>query len=108
MADRSLLAVVAAAGGFFLGAGPGGTFRLWNAGTRLPIHRPAEAPATPDPITGQLHVDEIDAAVSDAVRLNRMKDEIALANASRDCERRFRDNPGTQGCSTAAPRLTMP
>jgi hypothetical protein len=55
-----------------------------------------------------LHVDEIDAAVSDAVRLNRMKDEIALANASRDCERRFRDNPGTQGCSTAAPRLTMP
>lgn len=92
----ALLAVVAAAGGFVLGTGPGGTLRLWSTGTRLPVHRAAAAATAPDPITGRLHVGEIDAAVSDAVRLNRMKDELALASASRDCERRFRDSPGTR------------
>ena len=92
----ALLAVVAAAGGFFLGTGPGGALRLWSAGTRLPVHRAAAVQAAPDPITGQLHVGEIEAAVSDAVRLNRAKDELALANASRDCERGFRDSPGTR------------
>lgn len=92
-----LLAVlVAAAGGFVLGTGPVGTLRPWSAGTRLPVHRAAAAPIAPDPIAGVLHIADIDAAVSDAVRLSRTKDEVALANVSRDCEHRFHDNPGTR------------
>ena len=90
----ALLAVVAAAGGFVVGTGPDETLRLWDARTH-PVQK-AAAPAAPDPIAGRLHVDEIDAAISDAVQLNRTKDEFALANASRDCERRFHDNPGTR------------
>ncbi len=90
----ALLAVVAAAGGFLLGTGPGGTLGPGRGETTLPVRR-ATVPAAPDPITGQLHVGEINSAISDAVRLNRARDEPALANASRDCERRFRDNPGT-------------
>ena len=92
----ALLAVVAAAGGFALGTAPVGTLGLWGGGTRLPVHRAAAAPIASDPIAGALHLPEIDAAVNEAVRLNRTKDEVALANASRDCEQRFRDNPGTR------------
>lgn len=91
-----LAMVVAAAGGFVLGTGPGGTFRLWGAGTRTPVHRAAAAPIAPDPIAGSLHVADIDAAVGNAVRLSRTKDEVALAIVSSDCERRFRDHPGTR------------
>jgi len=90
----ALLAVVAAAGGFILGTGPAGTLRLWGAGTLQPVHRAATAPAAPDPIAGPLHVGEINAAVGDALKLNRTKDEVALANASRDCEHRFHEHPG--------------
>ncbi|HEX3422895.1 MAG TPA: J domain-containing protein [Sphingomicrobium sp.] len=91
----ALLAVVAAAAGFVLGTDPGGSLRLSGQSPRAPVRHPA-APAAPDPIAGELHVDEIDTAVNEAVRLNRTKDEIALANASRDCERDFRDKPGTR------------
>jgi len=55
----------------------------------------AAPPAAPDPIAGGLHVNAIDAAVRGAVNLYRTKDELALADASRDCERRFREDPGT-------------
>ena len=92
----ALLAVVAAVGGFVLGTGPSGTVRLWGTRTRLQVHRSAAVPFAPDPIAGNLHVADIDAAVSDAVRLSRTKDEVALANASRDCEHRFHANPGTK------------
>jgi hypothetical protein len=92
----ALLAVAAAAGGFVLGAGPRGALRPWDAGTRLPVHRSAATTTASDPISGGLHLRQIDAAVSDAVRLNRTKDEIALADASRDCEQRFHANPGTR------------
>jgi len=92
----ALLAVLAAAGGFLVGTVPRGSFGLSSAGPRLPAHRAATVPAAPDPVAGQLHICEIDAAVNDAVRLNRVKDEPALASASRECERRFRDNPGTR------------
>lgn len=91
----ALLALAAAAGGVLLGTGPSATLRLSDSKALIPIHH-ALAPAPPDPISGHLHSDEIDAAVGDAVRLNRTKDELALANASRECERRFRDNPGTR------------
>lgn len=91
-----LLAVVAAVGGFVLGTGPRTTLRLWDAGTGLPVHRSEGTPVAPDPIAGGLHLQEIDAAVSDAVRLNQTKDEIALAGASRDCEHRFHADPGTR------------
>jgi DnaJ-like protein len=90
-----LLAVVAAVGGFALGTAPGGMLRLWAEGTRSPVRRTA-APIASDPIGGGLNVAEINAAVNEAVRLSQMKDELALANASRDCEQRFRANPGTK------------
>jgi len=41
-------------------------------------------------------VKAIDAAVAEALGMFRTGDEMALANASRDCQRRFRENPGTQ------------
>ena len=91
----ALLAVVAAAGGFVLGTGPGGSLSLWSSRTQLKVRHAVAKPATPDPIGGQLHGDAIDSAVRDAVQLYRTKDEFALSNASRDCERRFRDSPGT-------------
>lgn len=91
----ALAAAIAAAAGFLLGTGPARISVLWSANTHLPVHHAAALPAAPDPIAGQLHIDAIDAAVRDAVQLYRTKDELALAKASRDCERRFRDNPGT-------------
>ena len=50
----------------------------------------------PDPIDGELHVAAIDAAVSQALPLFRTRDEAALADVSRDCGRRFRDDPGAR------------
>jgi hypothetical protein len=44
----------------------------------------------------KLHSRTIDAAVRQAVQMFRSKDEMALAAASQDCQRRFRDRPGTQ------------
>ena len=48
-----------------------------------------------EPMEEQLHEKAIDAAVGDALHLLLTKDELALADASRECERRFRDDPGT-------------
>jgi hypothetical protein len=91
----ALLAVVAGAAGFVVGTGPTGSRWLTSSRAHLPVRHAAAAPAAFDPISGQLHVDAVDSAVRDAVLLYRTKDELALANASRDCARRFRDNPGT-------------
>ena len=64
-----------------------------SAGAEHPIDR-AAAPAA-EPMEEALHVRAIDAAVGTAVRLFRTRDEYALANASGDCQRRFRQDPGT-------------
>jgi hypothetical protein len=91
----ALLVLMAATVGFLVGTSPGQRSWPWSASARLPVRRAPALPAAHDPIAGQLHLDAIDAAVSEAVTLYRTKDEFALANASRDCERRFQDNPGT-------------
>jgi len=68
---------------------------FWNARAERPVtHRAPKARS--DPIAGELHGQEIDDAVRDAVKLYRTSDELALASASRDCQLRFRDDPGTR------------
>jgi DnaJ domain len=86
----------AALGGAMLVMGPSVPLSasFWAAGARLPS-RDGAARTPADPIGGELHDKAIDGAVRDAVRLYRTKDEMALAGASRDCQRRFRDDPGT-------------
>ena len=64
-------------------------------GKPLPIAHPTADSGSPETMDEALHVEEIDAAVRDALRLFRTSDEMALASASRDCQLRFRDNPGT-------------
>ena len=93
--------VAALAGGALLGAlllvtGPSVplTSSFWKANAEHPIGHAAAA--APDAMDAELHIDKIDAAVRDAVQLYRTKDEMALASASRDCQRGFRDNPGTR------------
>lgn len=56
----------------------------------------AAASAEPADIMDQpLHAGTIDDALRDALHLSRTRDEFALADASRDCQRRFRDDPST-------------
>ncbi len=71
---------------------------LWAARNGLPLaaHHFTHVTASADPMTGDLHVAAIDAAVATALRLYGTKDEIALAGASRECQSRFREEPGTQ------------
>ena len=64
-----------------------------TATVQLGAPKLAAAPARADPIDGPLHVSPIDGAVAEAVRLYRSSDEMMLANASRDCQRRFRADP---------------
>lgn len=70
------------------------TPRLWAQRAHLALPR-RMAPADPDPMAATLHLDSIDEAVREAVRLYRTKDEMSLASASRECQRRFREQPGT-------------
>ena len=65
------------------------------AGTQLPMGHAASTVSSPETMDEELHVQEIDGAVRDALQLFRTSDEMGLANASRDCQLRFRDNPGT-------------
>lgn len=70
---------------------------LWAARAQLPSrHSLVPAAAAPEPMDERLHLKAIDAAVAEALGMFRTRDEMALANESRDCQRRFRDNPGTQ------------
>jgi hypothetical protein len=72
------------------------TRALWAANAQLPaVHRAVVPAAIPEPMDDQLHVKAIDAAVAEALHLFRTGDESALADASRDCQRRFRADPGT-------------
>jgi hypothetical protein len=67
----------------------------WAPLTPLP-DRVAAAQAAADPMEAELHVDAIDGGIREALQLYRTSDEMALTNASRECQRRFRDQPGTQ------------
>jgi hypothetical protein len=49
--------------------------------------------AAADPMEQPLHVTEIDASARRAQLLARMRDEMALASASRDCHHRLRNDP---------------
>ena len=70
--------------------------KVWKTSAQLPLtHAAKAATAIHDPMNEALHTNVIDAAVQKALYLFRTKDEIALADASRDCEHRFRDNPGS-------------
>src|SRR5690349_8713985 len=59
---------------------------------RLPLGHPAATAARIDPMDQPLHLGMIDGAVRQALHLSRTKDEMALANASSDCQRTFRAN----------------
>jgi hypothetical protein len=72
------------------------TKALWAAKAELPIHRDAAAAIAPDPMGDALHIEAIDGAVRTALRMYRSSDEMALAAESRDCQRRFREDPGTK------------
>lgn len=66
------------------------------AGAHVPVAQTASGnSSSPESMDEGLHAGEIDAAVREALQLFHKSDEMALANASRDCQLRFRDNPGT-------------
>jgi hypothetical protein len=69
---------------------------VWAAKAELPVRGAAAAAAASDPMSDELHVDAIDGAVRKALHIYRTGDEMALAEESRDCQRRFRDDPGTE------------
>ena len=82
-------------GGAMLGMGPSVPRpNLSSADVRASPH--AAPRSTPDPIGGELHRDAIDDAVRDAIRIYRSGNESELAAASRQCQRSFRDEPGTR------------
>jgi hypothetical protein len=71
---------------------------LWPAIADLSVSRPAGTAAAAaasrhEAMDDELHEDAIDGAVAEAMRLHRTKDEMALANTSRDCHHRFRASP---------------
>lgn len=93
-----LAALVAGAGVgalvFAMGPSVPLTFGTWAATAKLPSRSAADL-AAPEPMEAKLHVDAIDRAIEEALRLYRTRDEMALVDASRECQRRFRDQPST-------------
>ena len=72
------------------------TRTLWAAKAQLPpIQRPIVPASIHEPMDDELHVKAIHAAVAEALHLFRTGDENALAEASRECQRHFRADPGT-------------
>jgi curved DNA-binding protein CbpA len=71
------------------------TRSLWAASAQLPVHHALVTAPLHEPMNEQLHIRAIDEAVRNALHTFRTSDEMALASASRECERRFRDHPGT-------------
>ena len=69
---------------------------LWANKARLASHLRPVSVAPHDPIGDPLHLQPIDQSVRQALALFRKQDEMALANASNACQRRFRDDPGTR------------
>jgi len=69
---------------------------MWAARAEMPLrHALVSAHAVREPMNDKLHGKVIDQAVGDAQRMFRTSDEAALAGESRDCQRRFRERPGT-------------
>jgi len=69
---------------------------IWAARAQMPLrHGSPSRYAIADPMADKLHIKVIDEAVRDAQRMFRTRDEMALANESRECQRRFRERPGT-------------
>lgn len=72
---------------------------LWSLtkGIASPVSKPVVRTRTkqvqPDIMEQPLHLTAIDRAAQDAVRLSRNADEMALANASRDCHHLLRSSP---------------
>jgi len=64
-----------------------------NAGQHVAGRPQKPASAQSDPMDQPLHLAAIDGAASDALRLSRSKDEMALASASRDCHHALRSSP---------------
>ncbi|HEY6047546.1 MAG TPA: J domain-containing protein [Sphingomicrobium sp.] len=68
---------------------------LWpDAAPAKPLGRFAATAAPADPMDQPLKARAIDAGVREALQLWRSRDEMALTSASRDCQRRFRSDPG--------------
>jgi hypothetical protein len=89
---------IAGVGAAVLVVGPSVPFSrsLWAMRAQLPVQSRADADKSmAEPMDEQLHVKAIDAAVSEALRLFATKDEMTLADASRECQVRFREDPGT-------------
>jgi hypothetical protein len=63
------------------------------ASSGLPLGHVRAGAQAGDAMDQPLHVAAIDGAVREALRLARTSDEIALASASRDCRRKFREEP---------------
>jgi hypothetical protein len=59
---------------------------------RLPLGHVRGAVVS-DPMDQPLHDQAIDGAVREVLQISRTKDEFALANASRDCQRAFQSDP---------------
>lgn len=72
------------------------TRSLWAARAQMPIHHAIAVRAVHEPMNEQLHIRAIDEAVRKALHSFRTADEMALATASRECQRRFRDDPSTR------------
>jgi hypothetical protein len=70
--------------------------RVSATGPKLPLTHAAEAAtAVRDPMSDALNLKVIDTEVQKALYLFRTRDELALAEASRDCGQDFRSKPGT-------------
>jgi hypothetical protein len=83
-------------GGAILGMGPSVPRPIfWPTEVQTPFRHERAQPA-PDPVAAELHGRAIDDAVREAIKIYRSGDEAALAAASRDCQRQFRDDPGTR------------
>lgn len=99
------LIVAAVLGGSLLMGGPVAPLvrsLLSPVATAGPPGHVAAIGQVPDTMDQPLHAAAIDRAIRDALHLSRISDEFALANASRECQRRFRDDPSVEkldGCA---------
>lgn len=86
------LALVAAAAVVFQSPLAPLTKRLASTGHQ-PLARTGATLDAPDIMDQPLHLAAIDAAVRDALRLSRTRDEMAMAIESRDCHQLLRSHP---------------
>jgi hypothetical protein len=94
--QRSALLVALAIGALVMLHGPIAPLvrkMLPAASNGLPLGHVRAAADTGDTMDQPLHAAAIDGAVREALRLARTSDELALASASRDCRRQFREEP---------------